>query len=169
MADEHNTDEAKSQTDEEPTSNSEPPIDGQASTDTEPLPVAEAAVDTTAPTGVVVTPSEPDAVAEAVASSPSAPSEEPAAAVSTALAVATELVGRGPLPSRGTLAGANVSWEEKRKGIGPETPEGVDEEFYNERFISERQRVDRASSRWEVQDRDNSVQNAPNWPPPLRP
>ena len=77
--------------------------------------------------------------------------------------------GRHPLPARGTSAGSNVSWEEKRKGMAPETPEGVDEEFYDERFASERQRVDRASSRWKVMERDSSVQAAPNWPPPLRP
>jgi len=73
------------------------------------------------------------------------------------------------MPARGTIAGANVSWEEKRKGMEPQTPEGVDEEFYNERFTSERQRVDRASSSWEVLDREGPSASAPNWPPALRP
>jgi hypothetical protein len=77
--------------------------------------------------------------------------------------------GKGPLPARGTIASENVSWEEKRKGMGPQTPEGVDEEFYNERFTSERQRVDRASTRWEVLDREGPSASAPNWPPALRP
>ena len=80
-----------------------------------------------------------------------------------------ETKGKGPLPARGTIAGANVSWEEKRKGMGPQTPEGIDEEFYNERFTSERQRVDRASSGWDVLDREGPSASAPNWPPPLRP
>ena len=77
--------------------------------------------------------------------------------------------GKHPQPARGTIAGENVSWEEKRKGMGPETPEGPDEEFYNERFASERQRVDRASSQWQVLDREGPTASAPNWPPPLRP
>jgi hypothetical protein len=77
--------------------------------------------------------------------------------------------GQHPQPARGTIANKNVSWEEKRKGEEPQTPEGIDEEFYNERFTSERQKVDRASNRWQVLERDELSPTAPNWPPPLRP
>jgi hypothetical protein len=77
--------------------------------------------------------------------------------------------GRGPQPARGTIANKNVIWEEKRKGEEPQSPEGIDEEFYNERFTSERQKVDRASNRWQVLERDEFSPAAPNWPPPLRP
>ncbi|HVX28978.1 MAG TPA: hypothetical protein VHA53_00755 [Nitrolancea sp.] len=76
---------------------------------------------------------------------------------------------RHPQPARGTLANENVSWEEKRKGEEPQTPEGIDETFYNERFTSERQKVDRASREWQVLERDEFSPTAPNWPPPLRP
>lgn len=76
---------------------------------------------------------------------------------------------QNPQPARGTIANENVSWEEQRKGEEPQTPEGIDEEFYNERFTSERQKVDRASNRWQVLERDELSPTAPNWPPPLRP
>jgi hypothetical protein len=77
--------------------------------------------------------------------------------------------GKHPQPARGTIANKNVSWEEKRKGEEPQTPEGIDEEFYNERFTSERQKVDRASRQWQVLERDEFSSAGPNWPPPLRP
>ncbi len=76
--------------------------------------------------------------------------------------------GKHPLPARGTIVGTSVSWEEQRKGMEPQTPEGLDDTFYDERFTSERQRVDRASSGWQVLDREGSTADAPNWPPPLR-
>ena len=75
--------------------------------------------------------------------------------------------GKHSQPARGTQAGTAVSWEEKRKGMEPQTPQGVDATFYNERFASERQRVDRASSGWTVVEPDSATA-APNWPPPLR-
>lgn len=76
--------------------------------------------------------------------------------------------GKHPLPARGTIVGTHVSWEEQRKGIEPQTPEGLDATFYDERFTSERQRVDRASSGWQVLDREGPADAAPNWPPPLK-
>jgi hypothetical protein len=155
VADEHDS-STKPDTDEQATTSDELQIDVQATTETDPHDEA-APVDISTPAGVALTPSDTNAQ---VVLAPDNPSGAVAAPVPA---------GRGPLPSRGTIAGANVSWEEKRKGLGPETPEDIDEQFYDERFTSERQRVDRASSRWEVVDRDNSVQNAPNWPPPLRP
>lgn len=76
--------------------------------------------------------------------------------------------GKHPLPARGTMVGTNVSWEEQRKGMEPQTPVGLDATFYDERFTSERQRVDRASTGWQELDREGSAAAAPNWPPPLR-
>jgi len=72
-----------------------------------------------------------------------------------------------PQPARGTLAGTTVSWEEQRKGIEPQTPEGLDATFYDEHFTSERQQVDRASSGWKMIEPEGAAA-APNWPPPLR-
>ncbi len=77
--------------------------------------------------------------------------------------------GKHPQPARGTMAGTKVSWEEQRKGMEPQTPEGLDATFYDERFTSERQRIDRASDGWKVLDREGASDDAPNWPPPLRP
>jgi len=77
--------------------------------------------------------------------------------------------GQHPQPARGTRVGTNVSWEEQRKGMEPQTPQGPDATFYDERFTSERQRVDRASGGWDVLDPEGSAADAPNWPPPLRP
>ncbi len=76
--------------------------------------------------------------------------------------------GKHPQPARGTIAGTSVSWEEQRKGMAPQAPEGLDATFYDERFTSERQRVDRASAGWQVLDPEGSAAGAPNWPPPLQ-
>jgi hypothetical protein len=76
--------------------------------------------------------------------------------------------GKHPLPARGTIVGTNVSWEEQRKGMEPQTPQDLDATFYDERFTSERQRVDRASTGWDVLEPEGAAE-APNWPPPLRP
>ena len=75
--------------------------------------------------------------------------------------------GKHPQPARGTPAGSNVSWEEKRKGLEPQKPEGPDARFYDERFTSERQRIDQASSGWKVIEPEGEAE-VPNWPPPLR-
>lgn len=76
--------------------------------------------------------------------------------------------GKHPLPARGTIVGTHVSWEEQRKGMTPQSPQGIDATFYDEHFTSEQQRVDRPSSDWKVLDPEGSAADAPNWPPPLR-
>ncbi len=75
--------------------------------------------------------------------------------------------GKHPQPARGTAAGTMVSWEEKRKGLEPQADDTPDATFYDERFTSERQTVDRASSGWKVLDPEGAAE-APTWPPPLR-
>ena len=72
-----------------------------------------------------------------------------------------------PQPARGTRAGSTVTWEEQRKGMESQAAEGIDATFYDERFTSARQRVDRASSGWKVIEPEGAAE-APNWPPPLR-